>query len=201
MRDRIPVRVLVIDDEEKVCRRLAAWLQAEAYEVATFVDQKAGVEHAHCTPCDIALVDLRLPDADGADVIASLRELSSHTRIVAMCAFPEAEQIRRALQAGAGELLEKPIDRGPLLLAIQRQLAHVGILGRSEPEFNRRLGSRLRELRTQAGRTQNHVAESVGITSAQLSQIELGKTATSTWTLARLAGSLRVPLGTVFNGL
>jgi len=105
------------------------------------------------------------------------------------------------VEAGAAELMEKPIEREPLLRTLQRQLAHVGILGRNEPEFNCRLGARLRELRTQAGRTQNEVAEAIGITPAQLSQIELGKTATSTWTLARLAGTLRVPLGTVFNSL
>ena len=201
MKDRIPVRVLVIDDDEKICRRLAAWLEAEAYEVTTFTEPQAGVQHVVNAPCEVALVDLRMPDVDGIDIVAALRERLPHMRIVAMCAFPEPEQVARARQAGAGELIEKPIEHDPLLRVLARELAHVGILGRSEAEFNRRLGTRLRELRVESGRTQNEVAESAGITPAQLSQIELGKTATSTWTLARIGSTLRVPLGTMFNGL
>ena len=45
------------------------------------------------------------------------------------------------------------------------------------------------------------MAEAAGITPAQLSQIELGKTATSTWTLARIAGTLRIPLTKLFDEL
>ena len=56
-----------------------------------------------------------MPGVDGIDVVASLHTLLPHMRIVAMCAFPEPEQIARAQQAGAGELIEKPIERDPLL--------------------------------------------------------------------------------------
>jgi sigma-B regulation protein RsbU (phosphoserine phosphatase) len=199
MKDRIPVRTLVIDDDESVCRRVSGWLEAEAYEVAAFTDPRAGLEHAARDTCDLALVDLRLPDADGVEVIARLGEVSPRTRVVAMSAFPQAEQVRRAVRAGARDLIEKPVSQPALLQVLQRQLAEIGIPVRTETEFNRRLGSRLRRLRREAHRTQRELAASVGITPAQLSQIELGKTATTTWTLARIGGALKVPLPALFE--
>lgn len=201
MRDRIHVRTLVIDDDEAVCRRVFGWLDAEAYEVVTFTDPWAGVERAAQGSYELALVDLRLPDADGVDVIARLRETSPRTRVVAMSAFPEADQVRRAIRAGARDLIEKPIKQSALLWALERQLAEIGIPARGEEQFNRRLGARLRRLRRDARRTQREVAEAAGITPAQLSQIELGKTATTTWTLARISGTLHVTLLSVFEEL
>ncbi len=199
MRDRIRVRTLVIDDDETVCRRVSGWLDAQGYEVATFTDPGAGVEHAERNACDLALVDLRLPDADGVDVIGRLHEVSPATRVVAMSAFPRADQVRRAIRAGARDLIEKPIQQPTLLRALQRQLTEIGIPARREARFNERLGARLRQLREERQRTQRDLAEAVGITPAQLSQIELGKTATTTWTLARIGGALRVPLARVFE--
>jgi len=201
VKDRIRVQVLLIDDEAIVCRRVAAWLDAEGYEVATFTDPQAGIAYAQQTPCDLALVDLRLPNLDGTEVIARLRELSPQTRILALGTFPDAEQVRRALAAGARDLVEKPLQPRVLLAALERELAEIGVVARREWQFNRRLGRRVRSLREQSGRTQHEVAQAAGITAAQLSQIELGKTATSTWTLARVCAVLRVPLAEVFRGL
>lgn len=201
MNGRVHVRILVIDDDRTVCRKLLAWLDAQGYEVLTFTDPAAGIEHATSVPCDLALVDLRLPDVDGADVIARLRRISPQMRVVAMSAFPETEQVLNAVRAGARDLVAKPIQQHALLKAVQRQLAEIGIPLRTEGQFNRRLGARLRQLRQEARRTQQDVARTAGITSAQLSQIELGKTGTSAWTLARISGSLKIPLATLFDGL
>jgi FixJ family two-component response regulator len=166
-----------------------------------FTEPAAGVEHARQVACDVGLVDLRLPNVEGAEIVGRLREVSPGTRVIAMCAFPQVEQVLSAIRAGARDVIEKPIQQPALLEALQRQLAEIGIPVRSEQHFNRRLGARIRELRQDGRRTQQEVAERAGITAAQLSQIELGKTATSTWTLARISSALRIPLASLFNGL
>jgi FixJ family two-component response regulator len=199
MKARIRVCTLLIDDDETVRRRVSGWLDAEGYEVAAFTDPQAGLEHAERDPCELALVDLRMPDVDGVDVITRLREASPMTRVVAVSAFPQPDQVRRAVRAGARDLIEKPMQRSALLRALQRQLEEIGIPARTEAQLNERLGARLRQLREQARRTQRELAASVGITPAQLSQIELGKTATTTWTLARIGAALKVPLNVLFE--
>jgi two-component system response regulator AtoC len=190
----IPVRTMVIDDDDAVCRKVAAWLREAACDVVTFTDPARGLEHAARAPGQIGLVDLRLAHTDGAEVIAALRTAAPDMRIVAMSAFPEARQVVAAMRAGASDLLEKPVQREPLLDALERQLAQVGVSVRSEKEFNERLGARLRAVRMQAARTLADIAADCGLTVAQLSQIELGKSATSTWGLARIGSALKTPL-------
>jgi DNA-binding NtrC family response regulator len=190
----IPVRTLVIDDDDAVCRKVAAWLREAACDVVTFTSPAQGLEHAARAPCQIGLVDLRLAGADGVEVVARLRAAAPEMRVIAMSAFPDARQVVAAMRAGARDLLEKPIQRKPLLDALEQQLAEVGVSVRSEKEFNQRLGARIRAVRMQAERTLADIAGECGLTVAQLSQIELGKSATSTWGLARIGSALKTPL-------
>jgi DNA-binding NtrC family response regulator len=197
----IPVRVLVVDDDDAVCRRLAGWLTEAAYDVVTFTDPAAGLEHAGKVACQLALVDLRLPQMDGVELVSALRNTTPRIRVVAMAAFPEAAQVIAAVRAGARDVLEKPIQPPALFAALDRQLAESGISVRSEEEYNRRLGARIRAVRAEANLTLNDVARACGLSAAQLSHIELGKTATSTWTLARIGSALNTPLAGLLDNL
>jgi DNA-binding NtrC family response regulator len=197
----IPVRALIIDDDESVCRRLGDWLREAAYDVVTFTAADVGLAHTARAPAQIALVDLRMADQDGIGVVAALHEAAPKMRIIAMSAFPEPQQIIAAMRAGARDLLEKPIQRAPLLETLERQLAHGGIQIRSEQEFHRRLGARIRSLRMQSDRSLAEVASACGFTAAQLSQIELGRSGTSAWALARICGALEIPLDRLLGQL
>lgn len=201
MKKAIALRTLVIDDDEHVCRVLRNWLAEAAHDVAAFTNARLAAESAATGAYQLALVDLRLPDATGVDVIEDLLRVSPETRVVAMSAFPDTPQVVEAVRAGARDVLSKPIERPALMRAVDRQLTGIGITGVTEAEFNRRLGRRLRVLRMERRLTLKNVAGVSGITAAQLSQIELGKNATTTWTLARICGALRQPLAKVCEEL
>ena len=197
----IPVRVLVIDDDEAVCRKVAGWLSEAAYDVVTFTDPAASLEHVEKVSCHIALVDLCLPQMDGVVLVENLRRLSPNTRILAVMAFPEVSQIITAMRAGVRDILEKPLQPTSLLAALERQLAEGGLSVRSEEEYNRRLGARVRATRAEANLTLNDVARVCGLSTGQLSHIELGRTATSTWTLARISSALNTSVATLLDKL
>lgn len=197
----IPIRTLVIDDDDAVCRKVGGWLREAACDVVTFTDPEAALAHTTRAAGQVGLVDLRLGGTDGVAVVAALRKAAPAMRLIAMSAFPDAKQVIAAMRAGARDLLEKPIQREALLTALERQLAEVGVPVRSESEFNRRLGARIRAVRTQAKRTLATVAADCGLTVAQLSQIELGKSATSTWGLARICGALATPMDRLLSDL
>jgi len=169
--------------------------------VLTFTRPRAGLGQARRVACPVAFRDRRLPEIEGVEVIAALREASPATRVIAMSAFPEVAQVIAAMRAGAGDVLEKPIQPEALRQALERQPADAGLHVRSEQDFNQRLGGQVRSVRAQAGRTLADVAEQCGLTAAQLSQIELGKTATTTWTLARIAAALGTPLEKLMRGM
>ena len=197
----IPVRVLVIDDDEAVRRKVSVWLTEAAYDVVTFNDPAAGLAHAEKAACQIALVDLRMPDTDGVELIGAVCRVAPRTRVLALAAFPEAARVIAAVRAGARDILEKPIQPPVRHAAIERQLAALGICVRSEEEYNRRLGARIRAARVEAGLTLNDVAGACGLSAAQLSHIELGKTATSTWSFARVCSALRTTPAALLENL
>lgn len=197
----IPVRVLVIDDDAAVCRQVGSWLREAACDVIAFTDPREALAQVEQVSCQVGLVDLRLTGADGADVIAELGRAAPALRVIALSAFPDAGHVIAAVRAGARDVLEKPLRQETLLAALQRQLRDAGITVRSEQEFNRRLGARLRAARSAAGLTLADVVERCGLTAAQLSQIELGKSATSTWTLARICAALETSPAAVWSGL
>jgi DNA-binding NtrC family response regulator len=198
VRDRIPVRAIIVDDDEAVCRKLLGWLSEKAIDAVTFNQMPEALRHAQRAPAEIALVDLRMPGFDGVESVAAMRRAAPHTRIISMTAFPAAEDVLRAIRAGARDLLTKPLAAETVLEAVERQLAEMGIPARTESAFNKRLGAAVRRHRESSGRTQLDVARAAGITPAQLSQIERGKTATSTWTLARICGVLRLAWSDLF---
>lgn len=197
----ISVRVLVIDDEEAICRKTAAWLTEAGFDVATFTDPAQGLAYAEKSDVQLALVDLRVPNWNGEELVAAVQRAAPQARILALAAFPEVPQVLAAVRAGARDVLEKPLAAATLLAALERQLAEGGLAVRSEAEFNRRLGTRIRAARAATNLTLNDVAASCNLSAAQLSQIELGKTGTSAWTLARVASALRTSPAALLEGI
>lgn len=201
MSQLIPVRVLLIDDDPAVRRNVGQWLREDGCDLVAAADANEGQTLLTTQDFHAVLVDLHLPDGGGTAAIQTARRTGAGTRVIALGAFPEAREVIAVIRDGAHDFLEKPLNPVMLRTALERQLAERGVLARTEAEFNRRLGARLRLVRTGAGRTLADVAEGCGLTAAQLSQIELGKSATSTWTLARICAALRTPLITIIREL
>lgn len=194
MKDVIPIPVLILDDDERLARRLADWLVTESFPTAAFSSLAAALEHASVAQPRVMLVDLRMPEVDGAAAIRALGQASPRAGIIAMSAFPDAAELAQAREAGAGAILEKPIDAERLLATVTHEVTRLGVVGRTEAELNRRIGARLKAVRQACGRTQVEVAAQVGLVPSQLSQIETGRTGTTNWTLARLCAALDISL-------
>jgi len=201
MKSRVPAHAVVIDDDAGVGRRIAELMEPEGVAVAAYTTADDGLRHLDTHNCDMALVDLLLPEMDAPALIGSLRHRRTDLPVVVMAAFPDSSVVQQAIVAGACEWLRKPIEPASLIQTVDRILAQVGAPARDEANFNRRLGARLRVLREGSGLTLTSVATAAGITKGQLSQIENGHTATTTWTLMRLCAALRVPLARAVSDL
>lgn len=197
----VSVRILLLDDDPRVARPLIEWLHNAHYDTVHFATLDPALEHLRHARCDVALVDLALPETPTADLLHDCGTAAEGLRLIGLGAFLTVPDVLHALRNGAHDVLEKPLQQSTVLEAIERQLVHCGIHFRSEEEFNRRLGARLRALRVERGLTLATVAERCNLTAAQLSQIELGKSATSTWTLARISGGLGTTLEHVTRAL
>jgi two-component system KDP operon response regulator KdpE len=123
--------ILVIEDEVQIRRLLRGCLERNGFQVVEAPTGEAGLAGAIAHQPRAILLDLRLPDMDGLDVLKRLREWSQAPVIVISVRNREADKIA-ALNGGANDYLTKPFGTGELLARIQVALRPTLSLAKAE---------------------------------------------------------------------
>lgn len=118
-----PIRILVVDDEPQIRRLLRTSLGAHQYQVLEAASGQEALSKAVEERPDLLILDLGLPDMDGLDVVARLREWSDVPVIVLSVRDREAEKVE-ALDRGADDYVTKPFGMSELLARIRATLRH-----------------------------------------------------------------------------
>ncbi len=116
------VRVLAIDDDHASCRLLQAIFAAEGMELVAAHDRRSGIERAAAEHPDLVLLDLRLPDGDGLELLEPLRAVDATLPVVMLTAHADVKTAVRATQLGAFDYLTKPIDPDEIVMIARRAL-------------------------------------------------------------------------------
>jgi DNA-binding response OmpR family regulator len=114
--------VLVIDDDKSILRTFTRILQKSGYDVEVAETGKEAIEKAENRQFDLALVDIRLPDMDGTELLAILKKQLSKTVKVMITGFPSLETGVKALDEGADAYLVKPVKPQELLVLLEEKL-------------------------------------------------------------------------------
>ena len=102
--------VLIIDDDPLIRKTLSSQLAKKGYEVQLAADGEAGLSRfAEACP-DLVLLDIRLPDLDGLEVLRRIMEQRTRTAVVMMTAFDDMQSTITAIKLGAFEYLVKPLS-------------------------------------------------------------------------------------------
>jgi DNA-binding NtrC family response regulator len=112
MKDFVPLRILIVDDEPLIRWSLANTLRDfghEAVEAISGATALLAVAEAE-VPFDVMLLDFRLPDSTDLTLLAQLRRLTPSTSTVLMTAYGTPEVIQSALDLGAFRVVGKPFD-------------------------------------------------------------------------------------------
>ena len=110
--------ILIIDDDALIRKTLSAHLTRQGFDVQTAEDGESGLK-AHAEACpDLVLLDMRLPDIDGLDVLRRIRERGSRSAVVIMTAYDDMKTTVEAIKLGAFEYLVKPLDHVALDLTV-----------------------------------------------------------------------------------
>lgn len=125
-------RILVVDDEPQILRFLGTSLKAHGYEVLEAATGGEGVDLAQQERPDLIILDLGLPDIDGTDVLAQVREMSSVPVIVLSAREGETDKVG-ALDLGADDYVTKPFGVGELMARVRTTLRRGGAGEQSEP--------------------------------------------------------------------
>lgn len=114
-------RVLVIDDEPQIRRFLDIGLRAEGYQVLLAANAEEGLAAAAMQSPDLVILDLGLPDREGHEVLAALREWSSVPVLMLSVRNAEIEKVR-ALDQGANDYVTKPFGIQELMARLRALL-------------------------------------------------------------------------------
>ncbi|HJR10383.1 MAG TPA: response regulator [Rhodanobacteraceae bacterium] len=124
-------RVLVIDDEAQIRRFLDIGLRAEGYEVLQAATAAEGLALAATREPDLMILDLGLPDRDGHEVLAELRQWSQMPVLMLSVRSAETEKVR-ALDAGANDYVTKPFGIQELMARLRALLRDRALAGAEE---------------------------------------------------------------------
>ncbi|MFC1672480.1 sigma-54-dependent transcriptional regulator [Planctomycetota bacterium] len=115
-------RILIVDDEEKLCRALANGLCDEGHSVDCATSGAEALEKVGPGRYDVVITDLRMPDMDGLEVLREVKKTSPETEVVLMTAHATVNTAVSAVKEGAFDYLLKPFSLDDLSLMVRNIL-------------------------------------------------------------------------------
>jgi DNA-binding response OmpR family regulator len=122
------MRILVVDDDRRLCAVIRRGLLEEAYAVDLAYDGEEGEYLAEVNPYDLIILDIMLPNKDGIEVCRELRAKKINTPILMLTAKDAVEDRVRGLDTGADDYLVKPFAFNELLARVRALLRREGML-------------------------------------------------------------------------
>jgi two-component system nitrogen regulation response regulator NtrX len=132
-------RVLIVDDEESIRNSLDKLLSYERYKTYVAADGKSGLETIANERIDVVLLDIKMPEMDGLEVLQKIREMRSDLPVVIISGHGTITTAVEATKLGAFDFIEKPIDLERLLLTIRNGIKQ-GELARQNIQLRERVG-------------------------------------------------------------
>ena len=115
-------RLLIIDDEPIVGKRLQQAFGKLGLEVVTFTNPLLGMEAMAKEPFDIVVTDFKMEGMDGIEVLRQARKINSRVRVIIITGYASQETAEAAIKEGVFDFLAKPFRLEELKLAVNRAL-------------------------------------------------------------------------------
>ena len=121
-------RILVVDDEVDICENLADILGDLGCRVDTAQDGASALELVRRGPYDVALLDLKMPGMDGLELCRAMKALRSGTVAIIVTAYAGSTTSEEAVEAGAWQVVAKPVDFPALLKLVDEAVGQPLVL-------------------------------------------------------------------------
>lgn len=123
-------RILIIDDEANIRTMVSLALEQVGHSVDSAADGPEGItKYGDGSSCDLVLLDQRMPEMEGLDVLKKIRQRAPDARIIMITAFATIDLAVDALKAGAADFLRKPFTVETLRGAVQSSLGRAQTAG------------------------------------------------------------------------
>jgi heavy metal response regulator len=122
------MRVLVVEDEQKINRTICQALREESYAVDAAYDGEEGEQLADLNDYDLIILDIMLPKKDGLEVCTEIRHRGNPTPILLLTAKDSYEDRVQGLDSGADDYLVKPFHMGELMARVRALLRREAVV-------------------------------------------------------------------------
>jgi two-component system, NtrC family, response regulator PilR len=113
-------KILVIEDEQSMREVLKILLEEESYDVTTAPDGIRGIEQVRNNLYDLVITDIKMPGADGFEVLRKVKEISPDTLVIMVTAFGTTESAIEAMKIGAYDYVHKPFKIDEIRLIVRK---------------------------------------------------------------------------------
>ncbi|RLB71941.1 MAG: two-component system response regulator [Deltaproteobacteria bacterium] len=109
------MHILIVDDEKDQRELLGGFLEKQGFTISLAADGKQAIASVSNQNIDLALLDHRLPDINGDELLIALKEINSRLRTIMITAYGAVETAVNVMRSGADDFFEKPVDLNHLL--------------------------------------------------------------------------------------
>ncbi len=113
------MKILVVDDEKMQRDMLKGFLDKQGFQVITAANGREAVQLFEDLPLQLVLLDHKMPDLTGDEVLARMKEINPQVRAIMITAFGAVDTAVKVMKLGADDFMEKPIDLTDLLEKIR----------------------------------------------------------------------------------
>lgn len=127
--------ILIIDDDKSICKTLKLHFERQGSTVITANYATEGLQELDSLTSAIIILDIRLPDGNGIDLLQKIRSKGDKYYSIIITAYPDMESTVKAVQSGVGEYIHKPIDIHEVDAAIENAKLFFSTLSEQEAPF------------------------------------------------------------------
>jgi len=114
------LRIMVLDDEPIVCKRLKPALEKQGYEVDTFTESSEAMEQIQDVAYDIIITDLKMKGVDGMQLLTEAKRRSPKTEVIVITGFATMETAKESFHKGVFDFIAKPFKLSEIQEVVSR---------------------------------------------------------------------------------
>jgi putative nucleotidyltransferase with HDIG domain len=115
-------RILIVDDEELICRLLAQRLTGEGYSCVTANNGREALTRFYKDAFSLIISDIKMPEMDGIELLKKVKGLNPNMLVIMVTAYPEIDMAVDAMRLGANDFIIKPADLDLIVLSVKKAL-------------------------------------------------------------------------------
>jgi DNA-binding NtrC family response regulator len=120
--ETMPVRILVIDDEDSMCNFMEIMLAKEGYDVETTMSGNEGISRLKSENYDLVIADLMMPEMSGIELLKEVKSFKADQEMIVMTAFASVDTAIEAMKEGASDYVTKPFKVDEIKLVIEKSI-------------------------------------------------------------------------------